>query len=237
MPKPLVPLVVVRGGQPWVLNATFSRSVAYRRHRTSLARIESYVEMLEYLEQLVVRLRRAATIDRRVAATQEEWLRRSDEKTQAFFEQVCVAHDLRRGVGFAVRFLNTTTLYGNRLPQEQALARRASRAVEDLLFPPKLSRRRGPQRLPPVSATVHAIRSDLLREVREIWRVFDVSQRRAALLKCIAARGWTIPSVPFTVGMRPPTRVTDLVLSQHTSIGQKRLRRTRIPAIAELIYQ
>lgn len=171
MPKPLLPIVVVRGGQPWGLNPTFSRSVAYRRHRTSLERIETSVEMLEYLEQLVVRLRRAATIDRRVAATQEEWLRRSEEKTRAFFEQVCVAHDLRRGVGFAARLLNTTTLYGNGLPQEQALAIRASRAIADLLFPPKSSRPRGPQRLPPVSATVHAIRSDFLREVREIWGV------------------------------------------------------------------
>ena len=236
MSKPLVPLVVVRGGQPWVLNARFGRSGAYRRHRTSLERIGGYVEMLEQLEDLVVRLRKVATIDRKAAATQEEWLRRSAEKTQAFFEQVCVVHDLRRGVGFAARFLNTTALYGNGLPQQQALARRASRAIGDLLFPPK-SRPRGPQRLPLVSATVQAARSDFLREVREIWRVFDVSERRAALLEHIAVLGWTISSVPFTVGIRPPTRVTDLVLSQHTGIGQKRLRRARVPAIAELIYQ
>lgn len=237
MSKPFVSIAVVRGGQPWVLNSWFSRSVAYRRHRTSLARIERYAEMLEHLEQLVVRLRRVARIDRTAAATQEEWLRRSAEKTQAFFEQVCVAHDLRRGVGFAVRFLNTTTLYGNGLPQEQALARRASRAIGDLLFPPKW-RPRGPQRLPPASATVQAIRSDFLREVRQMWRMFDVSERRAALLKHIAVLGWKISSVPFTIGVRPPTRVTDLVVSQHTGIGQKRLRRAHIPAIApELIYQ
>lgn len=237
MSKPLLPLVVVRGGQPWVLNATFSHSVAYRRHRTSLKRIGRYLEVLEHLERLVIRLRRVARIERTAAANEEEWLSRSAEKTEVFFEQVCVAHDLRRGVGFAVRFLNTTTLYGNGLPEEQALARRASRAIGDLLFPPESRRPPGPQRLPPPSATVQATRSDFLREVREIWRVFDVSERRAALLKHIAVRGWTISSVPFTVGTRPPTRVTDLVLSQHTRIGQKRLRRAPIPAIAELIYQ
>ena len=119
MSKPLVPLVVVRGGQPWLLTPRFSRSVAYRRHRTSLERIEGYMEMLEYLEQLVVRLRRAATIDRTIAATQEEWLRRSAEETQAFFEQVCVAHDLRRGVGFALRFLNPRLCTGTACPRNK----------------------------------------------------------------------------------------------------------------------
>jgi len=236
MSKPLVPLLVIRGGQTWILSPAFSRSVSYRRHLKSLERFKCYVDMLQHLEHLVVRLRRVATIDRTRAATQEEWLRRSAEKTQTFFEHVCVVHDLRRGVGYAVRFLNTTTVYGIGGPQEQALGRRASRAIRDLLFPPH-RRPRGPQRLPPVSATVQATRSDFLREVREIWRVFDVSERRPALLKYIAVLGWKISSVPFTVGVRPPTRVTDLVLSQHTGIGQKRLRRARIPAIAELIYQ
>jgi hypothetical protein len=204
-----------------------------------LERFESYLEMLDHLEQLVVRLRRVARIDRRVAVSKEEWLRRSAEKTHAFFEQVCVAHDLRRGVGFAGRFLNTTVLYTSGTLQKQALARRASRAIADLLFPPPMSRARGPQRLPPVSASVAAMRSELLREVREIWRVFDESERRGALRRHIARLGWTISSsdVPFSVGVRPPTRVTDLVLSKHTGIGQKRLRRARAPAIDELIYQ
>jgi hypothetical protein len=236
MSEPLVPLVVVRGGQPWILNSTFSRSVAYRRHLTSLESIERYLELLQHLERLVVRLRRAATIDRKAAATQEEWLGRSMEKTQAFFEQVCVAHDFRRGVGYASRFLNTTTVYASRLRHEQALARRASRAIKDLLFPPPW-RPRGPQRLPRASDTVQATRSDFLRQVRQIWRVCDVSDRRAALLKHIAALGWHISSVPLTVGQQPPTRVTDLIMSQHTGIGQKRLRRAHVPAIAELIYQ
>jgi hypothetical protein len=238
MSKPLVPLVVVRGGQPWPLGAKFSRSAAYRRHLKSLDRFKRYVDMLQHLEHLVNRLGRVATIDRTRAATQEEWLRRSAEKTQTFFEHVCVVHDFRRGVGYAVRFLNTTTVYGTGGPQEQALARRASHAIGDLLFPPT-SRARGPRRLPSVSATVQAIRSDLLREVHEIWRVFDESERRTALLKHIALLGWTLSSssVPFTIGMRPPTRVTDLVLSQHMGIGQKRLRRAHVRAIAKLIYR
>ena len=239
MPKPLVPLVVVRGGQPWVLNATFSRSVAYRRHRTSLERIEGYVEMLEYLEQLVVRLRRAATIDRTVAATQEEWLHRSDGEDAGLLRAgVCRARPPERR-----RFRRALSQHHD--------AVRERRAPETSTRHTCITRYRGPVVSPerrahvvhngshPSAPAVHAIRSDLLREVREIWRVFDVSERRAALLKHIAVRGWTISSssVPFTVGMRPPTRVTDLVLSQHTGIGQKRLRRARIPAIAELIYQ
>jgi hypothetical protein len=200
-----------------------------------LERFERYVDMLQHLEQLVVRLRRVATIDRTRAATQEEWLRRSAEKTRVFFEHVCVVHDFRRGVGYAVRFLNTTTVYGNGSPREQALRRRALGAIRDLLFPPH-RRPRGPQRLPPAGVTVQADRSDFLAKVRQIWKAGDMSNRRAALLKHIATLGWEV-SVPFTIGKLPPTRVADLVLSQHTGIGQRRLRRGRAPEIDELVYQ
>jgi hypothetical protein len=235
MSKPLLPLVVVRADQPWILRTTFSRSAAYRRHRASLERIETYVEMLEYLEQLVVRLRLAATIDRKRAATQEEWLARSEKKMTAFFEQVCVVHDIRRGIGYAARFLNTTTVHASGTSQQQALAKRASRVVGELLFPPRW-RPRGPQKYSRAGASVQATRSTFHQTVRQIWKAHDESDRRAELLRHIAGLGWQI-SLPLTIGRRPPTRVTDLVMSQHTGIGQKRLRRTSGSAIAEFIFR
>ena len=41
----------------------------------------------------------------------------------------------------------------------------------------------GPQRLPPASASIQTARSDFLREVRQIWKVCDVSNRRAGTPK------------------------------------------------------
>jgi len=56
-------------------------------------------------------------------------------------------------------------------------------------------------------------------------------------MKAIAARDWRVPSLPITVGQKPPSRVADLVVSQHTGIGQRRLRPTGTAAIAQFIYQ
>jgi hypothetical protein len=237
MPNPRLSLVVVRDGRPWVIDSSFRRSAAYRRHLTGLKRIPSYEQMLEHLEHLVVRLRRAATIDRTVARTPEEWLARSDEKTDAFFEHVCVQHDLRRSIGYAARFLNTTALYVIGPPHQQELARRASRAIGRLICPPSW-RPRGPKRRPVVSASVHATRSALLQKVRQIWKADDDgTERRTELVRHLAALGWQFPSVPVTVGRLPPTRVVDFLISRHAGVGQKRLRRAASAANVELIYQ
>jgi hypothetical protein len=224
-----IPLVVIRGGQPWILGPTFVHSAAYRHHRISRQRLRRSLDVLERLENLVVRLRRVATIDRKPAATREEWIRRSAEKTDAWFEHVCMVHDLRRGVGYVVRFLNTTALYASGTPQQRAFAQRAERVIHELLFRQDW-RGRGRRRLAHAPTDVQATRADVLGAVREIWSVCDLSDRRAALVKVAADRGWHLHDVPLTIGRKFPSRVADWVVRQHTGVGLRRLRRTGVSA-------